>query len=261
MKTRHFLPLAMGLCTLLWMGCGSGSPSTTDANPDANVADSSAPAALQVPMTTASDPTLEPAPPTYPSSLKQAVEKLERLVTERDASDLKAMLAPDVMVGFMDGDPDMFMEGWELLDADKVGDSEVWPILEKILAGGGAIVNEELNIYAFPQYYANWPMDYEVFDHVLINGKGVNVRATPSQNGDVVAQLSYEIVKSELQSSGDAVYETIGGERHPWIEVERLNDGLKGYVFGKYIATGLDYRLGMQEYADGWKITYLIGGD
>lgn len=263
MKTHHFSILALGMSLLLGTSCGQSGEevaqgTTNDSTTTAVVAD--APARLNVPRTTSDDPTLAPQPVTYPQGLEKALGRLEHFVAERDALGLQEMLAPDVMVNFMDGDPRMFMESWELTDPATAAQSEVWSLLTAIIAGKGAIVNEELGIYAFPQYYANWPERYDILDHALVNGENVNVRATPSADGQIVAQLSYELVKSSL-TSPDAVYETIGGEKHPWIEIERVRDGLKGYVWGKYIATGYDYRLGMQAYDKSWKITYLIGGD
>lgn len=262
MKTLHFSACVMLMMALLWSGCGSSEDATlsSKASADSTMTSVDVPVAYEVPKTTSQDPTLAPRKVDYPSGLKAALVELEVLVYDGDATGLKAMLAPDVMVNFMDGDPNIFMESWGLLDEDEVASSEVWPILDEILKGEGALVNEELGIYAFPQYYASWPEAYDILDHALVNGENVNVRATPSSEGQVVAQLSYELVKSSLMSS-DAVYEEIRGERHPWIEIERVRDGLKGYVFGKYIATGYDYRLGMQAYDGQWKITYLIGGD
>lgn len=148
-----------------------------------------------------------------------------------------------------------FAELWQLDNPEKVAASELWPILERVLTNGGAFDQE--NRFVAPYIFSNWSESYDAFEYGLIAGGGVRMRASPDLGSKILKNLSHDIVKI-LDTQGPD--ETIGGETFPWIQVETL-DGTMGYVWGKFVASSIDFRAGFEKDAEGWGMTFFLAGD
>lgn len=148
-----------------------------------------------------------------------------------------------------------FAEMWELDQPDQIAASPLWLTLEQILVEGGAFDNGDF--FTAPYIYANWPDAYDAFDYGAIAGRMVRMRAEPRLGTSIVTNLTYDIVKV---LDADGPEETINGETYPWVKLETL-DGKSGHVWGKFVASSIDFRAGFEQKAGDWKMTFLVAGD
>ncbi|MEO0341571.1 MAG: SH3 domain-containing protein, partial [Bacteroidota bacterium] len=176
----------------------------------------------------------------------------------KDVIRLLPMIDPNIKADFggAGGIAD-FVKMWELGDQDKAGDSELWYTLEQILKNGGLFSNDR-QTFSAPYTYANFPNSEDAYTHVIISGGGVRMRATPSLGSKIMTNLSHDIVELLDQDGPD---QTIRGETYPWIYV-KTRKGDDGYVWGKFIASPLDFRAIFDKNTTGnWKLTALVAGD
>ena len=85
------------------------------------------------------------------------------------------------------------------------------------------------------------------------------MRSEPSLNARILKSLSYNIVKV-LQVVNDK-QETIGGETHPWVKIQLPESALEGFVYGKYLRSPIDYRIGFEKNGRNWQISFFVAGD
>lgn len=182
-------------------------------------------------------------------------EGLKQTIRQRDVFGLLDVVDKEVKVGFgaESGFAD-FVTMWEL-DSKAPDTLPIWPLLAEILDQGGTF-NDQGNAFYAPYVHSTWPSEYDPFTHSAITGSGVRTRAAGQLNSGIVKTSSYEIVRY----LADGKEEEIGGERHKWIQVEHL-DGKQGYIFGKFIRSPIDFRLGFEKKAKGWQIVFLVAGD
>jgi len=134
--------------------------------------------------------------------------------------------------------------------------SFLWKLLYETLSKGCRKDNDS---FVCPYYYNKLPADgSDSHESGLIFGENVNIRQFPSSKSKVISSYSYCYV--DIDRSKKAVEEKIGNETYSWVAVS-LADGKKGYVYGKYIASGLDCRVIFEKENGKWKISYIACGD
>ena len=84
----------------------------------------------------------------------------------------------------------------------------------------------------------------------MVTDISVPLYAEPDEGSEILKVLSYDIV---------------GIRYHPeppngWKIVELL-DGTPGYVLERAVRRPTDYRIGIERFATGWDIVFLIAGD
>ena len=134
--------------------------------------------------------------------------------------------------------------------------SEIWQEIKNAIEIGGTFEND--NRYWTPYVFTKFPEAYNTFEHAAVVGNFVRMRDKPSLQGEIIAELDYEIVK--LTNVADQKRETFGDETHYWNEVIRQNNQ-KGYIYGKYLRSPIDYRMGMTNDSGKWLITVFVAGD
>jgi len=131
--------------------------------------------------------------------------------------------------------------------------------MDKVLSMGSAYYNEEKTSQAFPYLFVTFPSDYDSFEFLILTGKKVNIRKTPSSKSPVVETLDFEIVK---RASSEALpkEEKIDGVKGTWIKVI-TSSGKEGYVFSRYIHSPIGYRAIFEKRKGSWKLTVFVAGD
>lgn len=150
-----------------------------------------------------------------------------------------------------------FVSTWQLDSPENAAESGIWEVLERILKNGGVFENGAGRFVA-PYTYASWPQDADSFAYIAVTGAGVRVRSAPNLQSQTLTLVSYDILK-QLETT--PVEETIGGETHPWVKLQ-LPDETEGYVYGKYVASPIDFRAAFERQPSGkWLMTFLVAGD
>lgn len=180
-------------------------------------------------------------------------KKLDATVAAKDASALRSILAPGVVVSFGgESGPDAFFERWKPTEPS----AELWPLLAKLLSLGSTVEKSDEGVTAtYPYAYAAFPDDLDAFTSGVITGRGVKVREKPDETAAVVTQLDHDVVKVP-----DWKFDPQTGTSPPWIEVELWN-GKSGFVAKSMIRSPGDYRAGFTKQGGAWKLTYLVAGD
>ena len=137
--------------------------------------------------------------------------------------------------------------------------STFWKEFPTVIKNGGAFVGEgrnRMNLFNAPYTFSSWPDDLDSFENHVIFGENVNLRKEPAANSEIVARLSYNIVKIEpetLPKSGRSEYPG-------WWKVATLG-GLKGFVKSEFVRSPIDYRAGFEKKRGVWKMIFFIAGD
>jgi hypothetical protein len=186
---------------------------------------------------------------------KQVIAAAER----RDAKFIYGILDPKIHLSFGgESGVNDFKRIWKL----EAKDSKFWDEFLRVMRGGGSFGRDNRDrptIFAAPYTYSDWPNDIDGFDLYAIFGNNVNLRETPSREGRVLGQLSYNIVKVDHDRSKFKP----GGEdsrEFEWYYVETLG-GKKGYVFADFVRSHVDYRAGFEKKGGRWKMIFFIAGD
>jgi hypothetical protein len=170
----------------------------------------------------------------------------------RDAKFIFSILDPQIKLSFGgDGGVADFKSMWEL----ERKDSRFWGEFLKVMKNGGDLGNgkNRLNSFTAPYTHSSWPEDIDAMENSAILGNKVNLRETPSMDGKVIGQLSYNIVKVS-----DSILKE--GEVADWVKVESLG-GKLGWVKGEYVRSPIDFRAGFEKKRGVWKMTFFIAGD
>jgi hypothetical protein len=206
-----------------------------------------APAAAQV-------GTLEPVDEAAadPSFVLFRARLLEAVAT-RDTAFVLAHLHPDVKVSF---GAENGVEGFRQLWLIDRAEPTLWTELARFLpfgstyeaqpTGAGSETDARATV---PYWFSAWPDGFDAFEHLLVVGEDVNVRAAPGLEAPVLTQLSHAIVRAE---SG------FGAE--PWVGVE-LESGETGYVARPFIRSPIGYRMGFGKIGGRWRISFFVAGD
>ena len=118
--------------------------------------------------------------------------------------------------------------------------------------GGAFNFNDEKTSFTAPIFFAigNVPANTERCECSTIIGRNVNVRSKPSSKSKVITRLDYCVVRNSKSKIGS---ETIKGETYPWVAISTL-DGVKGYVFGKYVRSTENYEAHFEKENGVWKM-------
>jgi hypothetical protein len=168
----------------------------------------------------------------------------ERLLSAIDANDLAALQSlvdPNIRTGFGGGGGWAdFREQWDLRRNE----------LATILRMGGSFAGPpESRRFCAPYVYSDWPETFDAFEYLAVTDDDVALRASPSDDAAVVAEMDYEIVRS-LDHDFDK----------PWRRVE-LSDKKSGWVRGDKVRSSIGYRACFQKPAGEWKMNLLVAGD
>jgi len=271
MEMRISFPLLV-LCTLLFVHCQSSDQQSTNFDakrPSSSTLDAdSIRRVYQQKLAKYSDPLptkqiiehnkvypVDEAP--LDTSFFLYREDLLDAIAKRDVFSLLDACDQNIKVSF--GGEDTLPEFIEMWQLDKnAGNSELWPILEKVLRSGGTFAQNRQQFYA-PYTYSTFPGEVEGFTHGIITGEGVRFRAQPTTTSRVITNLSYDVV--EILPVEEEILEMIGGEEYPWVKIKTSN-GKEGWIYGKYFATPIDFRAGFERQPDGgWQMILLVAGD
>lgn len=176
-------------------------------------------------------------------------------VKRRDAKYLVSVLDRDVKASFGgdDGIED-FKKLWKL-NSPK---SEVWDELLAVLTNGGTFSKaDKTTIFSAPYSFNGFPDDLDAFEYQVIFGNNVNLRAKPDLKSEVLARLSYNVVKVDYQNS---VADAKKDGEYEWLKIETLG-GKKGFVNSKYVRSPIDYRAGFEKKNGKWKMIFFVAGD
>lgn len=190
-----------------------------------------------------------------PSFVLFRARLLEAIAT-RDTAFVAAHLDPNATLSFGGASGiEGFRKLW--LNEDAV-EADLWPTIVSFLPFGSTYDANPAGLAAdataraiTPYWFGAWPdsLAEGVFDHVVIVGEDVNVRAAPSTEALVLAQLSHAIVPSPW-----------AGGNEPWVPIT-LASGEEGYVAHQFVRSPIGYRMGFEK-ADGrWRITFFVAGD
>jgi hypothetical protein len=183
---------------------------------------------------------------------------LLKAVLARDVKAVLDVLDPTVLSGF-DGEEgiDAFKTRWKLNGNPEA--SALWKELGEALRLGGKINKGQNETYFIAPYsYYALPEEYDPIDYGLIVGEGVNVRSKPEENAEVVEKVGRIIVR--LYEEPNPKVAKIGDETFPWRKVG-LPDGKTGYVWGKFVRSPNDFRVGFSNRSGQWKMIYFVAGD
>lgn len=180
-------------------------------------------------------------------------EKLISAVKNKDKKFLLGILDRNIKGNFGgDSGIEDFKRLWKL-DSPQ---SELWKELLIVLTNGGKFVTAKKEFCA-PFSFTNFPEDLDAFEHQMIFGNNVNLRAQPNTTAKVVAQLSYNVVKVDYESS---VPEKGKEGEYSWLKIETLG-GKKGFVSAQYVRSPIDYRACFEKKTGKWLMTFFLAGD
>lgn len=166
-------------------------------------------------------------------------------IRRRDEAALLRAVSPTVRLSF--GAPssvDEFRQLW--LSPRPVGD--IWEKLGRVLELGGKCENDT---FIAPYVYAHWPnVEFDAFYYQAVIGDRVRLRAAPAVDAGVVAELSYDIVRTRDGAEWEA----------PWQPVE-THDGRRGFVSRRYVRSPIDYRAYFSRTGGRWLMITFVAGD
>ena len=99
-----------------------------------------------------------------------------------------------------------------------------------------------------PYYFSAFPDDYDGFEYAVVVGERVRVRSAPNTESEVLAALSYAIVR------------IAGSPSDGWVQVE-LADGSDGFMAARYVKSLIGYRAGFEKINGRWRIFFFLAGD
>ena len=180
-----------------------------------------------------------------------------RAVRSRDTAFVMQLIRPSSKISFgAEGGKMGFRIMWGLGESPE--QSPLWDVLDNILQMGGQFLDGDRGFFIAPYTYSAWPDEYDAFDHAVITGENVRVRVSPDLSSPVVTALSYDIVKTTGERTPESV--TIGEDTYPWYKIT-LPGQQSGWVFGKYIRSPIDLRIGLKRGKEDWYIAFFVAGD
>jgi hypothetical protein len=179
------------------------------------------------------------------SGLATFRDRLKQVAAKHDRKALLAVLAPDVLVNFGgEAGPRAFADAWGL---NGTSDSELWPLLHRMLKLGCAGSGES---FVIPSFTDQLDIDSaeEVEDKMLVSAPGAKLRKSSEARGGLVATLAWDVVTAVDRSGEDQTK-------------VRLADGREGWLFDDELYGALDYRMVIEKRRGKWMITALVAGD
>lgn len=183
-----------------------------------------------------------------PPSLKKILGLLQGVVSQRDVSAFRQVMAESIKVS---NGPLFDQSPIEFLQLENP-ESPAWGDLEVLLMLKGRFITPSETLYckphihqAFPEWARGSP-DYKV----VINSDG-KLHANPSLNDSLSRNISYEIVNSGITHNVDNQVSEL------WSKVKTF-DGEVGYVKTAYLWGQYDPVLCFSQGSEGWAIEIFI---
>jgi hypothetical protein len=171
--------------------------------------------------------------------------QLQAAIARRDVKALMAVVDPAIRNGFGGDDGvEAFRKQWRI----GAGDSAIWGELGAVLALGGTFSGEDA--FTAPYTFSRWPEAHDSFEHVVLVGERVRLRAAPRQDAAVIATHSFAILKLARARQDPP---------EGWQAV--MVDGRTGYVSTRFVRSPIGYRAFFTRQADGWKMVMFLAGD
>ena len=197
----------------------------------------------------AQTPVTPPDPAALSPQVRAAVNDLAGIVARHDVAAFKRHLQPDTTISF---GGDYGPVGLDMVWEPQRADTQLWRELEQILRLGGVQLAGDDGM---PRWCAPWPACVEVniapdmtaYDHVVVTGTGVAVRAAPDTTSALLGRV------------GHASLPLAPGDQGAWWAV-RWHGGT-GYVRSDLARSPVDLRITLQAGADDWRILYFVAGD
>jgi hypothetical protein len=211
-------------------------------------------------LTLALMPALLAAAPGKPAKLYPADEaskarsfaafrtSLRDALAKKDKAFVIGILDPDIKFSFGDDHGVAgFERYWEL---DRPQTSKLWQELTTVLSLGGRLREADGAVEFWAPYtFTDFPGDWDAFESAVILGADVNLRAGPGADTAIVERLTFDIVR------------TIGQETGEWVKIIG-HGGKEGYVARRYIRSPIDYRAAFVKTPTGvWRMKLLVAGD
>lgn len=198
-------------------------------------------------------------------SLSDFVARLQSAISQKDKSYLLSVVDPDIEISFGDEKGiEAFTRNWK----PEVKDSPIWYLLGKLISLGGTFVDVEgapkstRTNFVFPYIYtATLPDAADPYSAMVITGANVNLREGPGKTAKVLGQLSFDVVKADLEHSAPFQTPHPAVRQYEWYKVTTLDDKSTGFVYGDYVWSPIDYRMFLKKKQGQWKITVLVEGD
>ncbi len=176
---------------------------------------------------------------------------LQRAVARRDWPAVLAVVHPKIRNSFGPDDGLVtFREQWKAERAD----GALWETLGTVLALGGSF--DQAGNFMAPYVYSRWPGTVDGFEHVAVTGSRVRVRAAPRADADVLAALSYAILRRQYAADRQIAPDVAD----QWTAVA-LAGGRTGFIAAQYVRSPIDYRAIFAEEDGRWRLMALIAGD
>ena len=179
--------------------------------------------------------------------------KLIAAVERRDVNYILSIIDPKIKNGFggEDGIAN-FKRDWKITSKK----SEFWKEFLPVIKNGGAFDKTDKTSFMAPYTFTAWPDDVDGFEYEVIFGNNVNLRKEPNMKSEVVAKLSYNVVKIQLE-----LVPKSGKSEYPgWWLIKTLG-GLEGYVKKEFVRSHIDFRAGFTKKRGVWKMDFFVAGD
>jgi hypothetical protein len=175
-------------------------------------------------------------------------DALRAAVERRDTTALRAVIDPNIRVGF-GGDDGIggFRRKWLSADATE----DLWRELGAVLALGGTFTNDSQ--FVAPWTFSRWPGELDAFEHVVVTTADVPLRAAPLPEGGVLASVSHAILR--LHSNRELANSIDG-----WTVVER-GATTPGFIESRHVRSPIHYRAFFERRAGEWRMTLMVAGD
>lgn len=192
-------------------------------------------------------------------TLPSFTKKLKNIIRKKEWRSLKKLLDQNVRFSFgLPAGITGFSKFWQLNKNPK--NSKVWKKLKRVMSLGGSFIDEEYTFFTAPYVFNKFNNVYDPYTHSVIVGKKVNIRKSPSTYSKVIENLSYAVVRNVKQKKENIVFKLISGEIYPWKKIITPS-GKIGFIYGKFLYSPLNYRIGIKKVDEEWKIVYFIKGD
>lgn len=179
--------------------------------------------------------------------------KLIEAAKKRDAKYVLSILDPKIKNSFGgDNGIEEFKQDWKIDSPD----SKFWKEFLAAMTNGGHMSDDKIGFSA-PYLFDGLPDDLDAFEHQVIFGKDVNLRAEPDLNSKVVGTLSYNVVTTDYDNS---VKEPNSENDFAWLKIETLG-GMKGFVKAEFVRSAIDYRALFAKKDGKWTMRAFIAGD
>ncbi len=182
--------------------------------------------------------------------------KLIEATKTKNQSFILSIVDPDIKNSFGGDDgKENFKTNWRIGQKD----SAFWEEFLTVITNGGAFFKEEGSQKTFcaPFSFMVFPEDLDAFEYSLVFGENVNLRAAPNLSAPVIANLSYNVIKTDYQNSAD---DGKNENSYVWVKVTTLG-GKTGFIVSRYVRSPIGYRACFQKLKGIWKMTAFIAGD